>query len=328
MKRILTGTRVRIPLLLLLIFIAGISVHAEARTGTQSRTIINAERAPFFFTVLAPDHTIVPQSEGSIAATLRRNQWELRSIAPEGMVPITHEAGILVGYFGGSASGLMHRPVVHFLSAGATPVTIDRDSIERVGGIALRLAPWELPALPDPIVLDGRDGDWQEISPMHSFSTMNTPPRLEETLQGREITLDETRFWRAGGTLIRELYLTEGRNNWYLAIRTDGPILNNTGFHLRPHPELEIAILVDGRTGPAVYRWSDGTVDWAGQYVLNSAFLEMAIDKHAVPTVVTDYLTRIAPESSQIDIATSHRTPSRAERFTLGSFSIQNPVHE
>ena len=299
-----------------------------------TRTLLNNERAPFVYVVLSPDRAVVPQSEGSVTRALQHGQNNLRVVAPEGMVPIGVEEGILVGYFAGPASGLSYRAVVVPLAAGEAPVTIDRSRIVRVGSTALQLSPWELPAWPEPVIVDGIAADWENERPAASFGGTDIPVRLELASLGQPLSMDESVFWRMGGTAVRRVYTIDGTDRWFVAIRTEGPILNNTGYHLRlvkestpPQTVVEFSLLVDGRSGPVVFRPgvdSIGSVEpirWVGQYALHDNFLELEIDRTVVRSLLRE--TGLPGNGAvTVDFSGSHRTPSRSERFILGSFPL------
>ncbi|TVR70418.1 MAG: hypothetical protein EA427_05890 [Spirochaetaceae bacterium] len=325
------ATRIGI-LVTVLLFVA-----FSATAGSGVRTLINGERAPFLFAVIPPDRLVVPQSESSVARALQHARNDLRLVAPEGMVPIGIDEGILVGYFDGPASGLSLRAVVIPLGADESPVTVDRSRIIRVGGTAMQLPPWEIPSWSEPVMVDGLASDWEEERPVAAYGATDLPVRLEQASQGERLDPEESFFWRMGGTAVRRVYLLDGRDRWFVALRTDGPILNNTGYHLRVVTEeeprktiLEFSLLVDGRSGPVVYRVIRGTevpglepapMRWAGQYALHDNFLEMEIDRALLRRYLRD-ADALGENTVTLDFAGSHRTTSRAEHFVLGSFPL------
>lgn len=303
----------------------------SAVAGDGARTLLNEERAPFVFALIPADRLLVPQSESSVARALRSAQSDLRVVAPEGMVPLGTSEGILVGYFDGPASGLSRRAVVIPLARGDAPVRVDRSSIVRVGETAMQLPPWELPSWPEPVMIDGLAADWEAEEPVATYATGDIPLRVELASRGERLEPEDSIFWRMGGTAVRHVYVLDGRDRWFVALRAEGPILNNTGYHVRVVLEndtretlLEFSLLVDGRSGPVVYRPREGDLEplrWAGQYALHDSFLEMEIDRALLRTYLRE-AGALDGRAVSVDFAGSHRTSSRAERFTLGSFLL------
>ncbi len=298
----------------------------------ETRTIVNTERAPLVFAVVSPDRTVVPQSESSITRALNASAEDLRVVAPQGMVPVDSGKGTLVGYYAGLVSGLSYRAVVVSLPDGSTPVTIDRSRIVRVGDSTLQLAPWDLPAYPEPVMIDGIAIDWEEERPLLSFTTTDVPVRVEAASLGETISLEESRFWRIGGTAVRHVYSQDGANRWFTAILADGPILNDTGYHLRlvtaetPQRAIgEVSILVDGRSGPVVYHSADGSLHWVGQYGKHENFIEFEVDRPSIRDHLRS-LELLGAGPLYVEVAASHRAGNRAERFSLGTFAFPQSI--
>lgn len=308
-----------------------LAILLPAGADPHARTLVNGEQAPFLYTVVPPDHPVVPQSAQSIADAFRLDDGgHLALAASGGMVPFPYRTGTLVGYFGGPPSALQHRVVVLPLTESDAPVRIDRSVTVRIGGDPLRLSPGDLPSWQEPVMIDGVASDWDDADPVFEFGADDQPRRVESASIGAEISADEARFWRMGGTAVRELYTIDGTRRSFLALRAHGPILNNTGYHVRFVKEgstretiQEFSVLVDGNSGPVVYRHdNDGTVRWVGQYALRGNFLELEVDRPLVQEIIGDALGT-GNHRVTFDFATSHRSSARSERFTLGIVALR-----
>jgi hypothetical protein len=291
-----------------------------------TRTVRNGEMVPFFFAITPAGHGVVPQSENSVTETLHAMRNQIRVVAPGGMVPVSTTAGVLVGYYADGASALAYRAVALPLPEGTRPVDIDRTRVVRVGGSTLRLSPWRLPAYPEPIVTDGRDNDWSDEEPQVLFDPHSVPIRIEDATAGRLLVPEDARFWRTGGTAVNRLYGVPGTRSFHLALDTSGVILDNTGFHFHLMTDdseveeyAEFAVLVDGPSGPVVYRSGDRSYRWAGQYAVRSDFIEIDISYSPLQEEVRRLRLR-SDDGATIfaSLTTSHRVPGRAERFLLG----------
>lgn len=316
-----------IPLIVLLVTVFPLSADRG------DRTLVNEERSPFVFVVLPANYSVVPQSVSSITGALTRARDNLRIVAPEGMLPVSPEQGTLVGYYAGSASALSFRAVVIPLPTGRNPVKVNRSQIVRIGGTAVQLSQWDLPAYPEPVVPDGLDDEWSEESPILTFPAHSIPERVEDLSHGVAIEPEESVFWRMGGTMARRVYSIDGTGYWFVAVRSRGPILNNTGYHFRvvtdetPRQIIgEFSVLVDGRSGPVVYREPTRPIQWVGQYAFYDDFVEIQISKKSVRESLLGKGGRAESEVAHIEFSASHRSLNRAERFSLGSFTVTPTV--
>lgn len=309
--------------LVVIFVLAAPLVSAEEAT----RTIRNGEMVPFFFAVAPADHGMVPQSEAGVTRTLHAMKDHIRVIAPGGMIPMPTSAGFLVGYYADGTSALAYRAVAIPLSESTRPIDIDRSRIVRVGGSTLQLSPWRLPAYAEPIVVDGHDTDWNGEDPLFRFDARSAPVRMYDAVAGRPLAPEEARFRRTGGTAVSELYAVPGTGHFYLALRTRTTILDNTGFHfhlLTDDSDVEeyaqFVVLVDGSSGPVVFRSPGRPFRWAGQYVIRDDFIEIEVSYAPLRDEV-QRLRREAGENATVyaSLTTSHRVPGRAERFLLGT---------
>ncbi|SIQ01717.1 hypothetical protein SAMN05920897_102225 [Alkalispirochaeta americana] len=333
---------------LMLFTLSAFSSGAAEISG--GRTLVNGERLLFGF-ILLPHQAVEGRDlslEEDILILLRDHRNSLRMVAPEGMVPIPDQKGVLLGYFAGDSSAVSFRVARIDLEEGTLPVRVDRSQlVETEGGRRLHLSPWDIPAWPEAIFPDGLDDDWEEIAPIRSFSAIALPEHLE--IRSDLVGLDpgsfsappegkllgvagddiaSARFWRLGGTMIRHLYSYEGRDSWFLALRTEERVLDNTGYHFQISPNAELVVLVDGRSGPVVYRRQGEHPQWAGQYTLNNRFVEIQLDRRLFSQALAQAGAEAGEPLRELSLVTSHRTPSRVERFYLSRFPIPPGLRE
>lgn len=340
---------------------AGISPAGSSGAPGSGRTLINGERLLFGF-IFLPHQAVEGKDlslEEDILILLRDHRDSLRMVAPEGMVPVSGQPGVLLGYFAGDSSAVSFRVARIDLEAGSLPVRVDRSQlVQTTGGRRLHLSPWDIPAWPEAIFPDGLDDDWEDISPIRSFSSIFLPPQVE-LRSGRALSFQEgadredagqerddqegidqarilagsddiasARFWRLGGTMVRHVYSHVGRDSWFLALRTEEQILDNTGYHFRLSPEAELVVLVDGRSGPVVYRRRGESPRWAGQYALNNRFLEIQLDRDLLGQALEQATRGETEPLREISLITSHRTPSRVERFYLAELPLPRGLRQ
>ena len=89
-----------------------------------------------------------------------------------------------------------------------------------------RLPSDQLPALPGPILLDGRYADWEKVSPLSAIPRRYEPRRFIRERQGeREVTpISVAGGWGTGGTRVRELKAASSAGVLYLFLSwTDRP---------------------------------------------------------------------------------------------------------
>ena len=288
----------------------------------QPITVVNGEMAPFFYITVDSD-VVRPDSDTEVLQQrLREHPRQIRVIAPGNMVRLDQRNEILLGYYGGDASSLAMRAVILPIPPEAPVLTVDRTSLLRRNGQPVVFSSWDIPAQPYPIVLGAGQQQWLGADEVFSFSPVAVPRRLEDTLRGSEISLSEAVFWRVGGTAVRRVLSVGAAGAWFLRLQVEGPILDNTGYHLtlflqeqqwRYHGEL--VVLVDGRSGPVAFHTADGEMLWAGQYLEREGAVELQIEG--------SFLADMPPgEQIRVDLATSHRGRTRSERFVLGSFHV------
>ena len=285
-----------------------------AQTG--ERTIVNSEGVPLVF-VFLPDQTEETLDRG-VSETLRAHTAELFELAPRSMWRISERAGLIFGYFAGDGNALSSTVVRRRVSAGNTTVRIS------AADAGARMARWELPGALEPVSLDGREEDWQDLEPVLRRAALDEPVRVERATSGDQIEPDEADLWGRSGSAVRTVKTAAGRQWWFAAVESSTAFAPGTAIHLRVFPQRsrassagEIVVAVGEDSGPVVFRGPAGRVELVGQYVLRGSFLEFSVDQ--------DFLFRVIPDPFDqrltADLATSRSEGAAVEHFTLATLS-------
>lgn len=319
MKRILIGL-IAIPIL----------VGAAWTQDLGPRTLINGENAPLVYLALDGSQSDRISSREAAIELLRTNRRRLETVAPGGMWRIEDGPRTLVGYYSGGSSVVGYRLLIKETGTGSNPITVNREDIIRsTTGESVGLAPWELPERPEPVLVDGDPIEWQGIDPILQFSRYFTPSRIEDAATGDLLEEENAVLWRRAGTGIRTVKSVAGARYWYVAIETANAIGDGTGYVLRVFgdrenaaPLGELVILVDGASGPVVFRAGDGTVDLIGEYVRNDRIIEAGVRRIELESLVEN----LFDSPASFDVATTRRVDTRMERFSIGTAYFRDVV--
>lgn len=319
---------------ILFVFLISVSVLAVVAIP-HGRTIVNRQSVPFVFSFVAMDELPLigrqqdsaPNREDAVSI-LNARADALEVIAPGGMWRIPNEAGVIIGFFTGGPSAVSQRLVSRIVPQGTDVVSVAAGDITAGGTNSdgeRRIETWELPDYGEPILIDGMEEDWTGSEILMRTGAMESPPRVENSRNGTELSIDDSRMWQVGGTSIQTVRSVLGPNGWYVALSTLQPISEGTFYHLRVFPDRDtassagqIVVPIKEKSGPIVYRDPPGRVTLVGQYVRRDTFVECVIARDTVESLVPDAFER----NWSVDIASSRGDAEQREHFTFGTIYL------
>lgn len=288
----------------------------------DARTVVNGEPAPLLFRFLSSPASIAEAAAADLVAMLQSEPAELVLVPPQGLWQLPANGGTIVGYFAGGPSGVSYRVVRRDVTGGIEPVVINRDDLAVVNGRSVTMTPWQLPDLPDSILVDGDSLDWEGIEPELRFGSLFRPSRIEHAVTGEEISLSEAQFWGTGGTRLFDLRMYRGVDSLYVAVQSYQDFGDGTALHLRVFDDRAEAMLgeavavFDGPGGIVVIRRPGGRVTLAGRYARRGRFTEFDVRYDALAELIDGSV----PRPVTLDLASSIGIGERIEQFTFASF--------
>lgn len=203
----------------------------------------------------------------------------------------------------------------------------EEDILRGPDGTAMTISPLDLRVEAERIVIDNRYLDWETIPDLLRSGPATSPRRARRVTDAREetIPLEETLYWRKGGTELEGLKIALTETSVYVGFDASRPMAEGLSIFAYVYPErprsaaeLTVEIPVAEPTGPILV-WRRGVDEpiVAGYFTVADFFLEGRLFRDA-------FGAPGATDNVSVDISTVFFGPGVLEEFEYGTVYLRD----